>query len=164
MKKVILSPCSAALFVTENNERKQIVNPKNYPYWTQVVQMLRAQNIQVIQVGVDGEPSFEANYFHKNLSLQNLKRLLDECDTWVSVDNFFAHFATYYKKAGVVVFGISDPLLFGYESNLNLLKDRKYLRANQFDIWQNAKYDADSFVEPEIVVGAICKMLSANKG
>jgi hypothetical protein len=60
---------------------------------------------------------------------------------------------------GVVIWGKSDPLLFGYPENVNLLKDRKYLRARQFYIWDDEPFDPEVFVEPAEVVKAVKKLL-----
>lgn len=162
MKKIIISPCSQKLRVKENETPRN--NPKNYPYWLAVVGVLRQKGYHTIQVGVEGEPDFGANVLHKNLHLLKLRDLLLSCDTWISVDNFFGHFATYYKKPGVVIFGRSDPKLYGYEQNINLLKDRKYLRQNQFDIWENDIYTEEAFVDAQTAVSAVENMLQVLQG
>ena len=130
-------------------------NPKNYPFWEDVVKLLRSKGYYVIQVGVSGELQIGANEVRYDLSLKDLKKLLDEVDTWASVDNFFNHFATYYKKRGVVVFGRSDPKIYGYPVNINLLKDKKFLRTDQFGLWESLDFKQDVFVEPYMVVSAI---------
>ena len=51
-----------------------------------------------------------------------------------------------------MLFGQSDPLIFGHPENINLLKDRKYLREQQFWWWEQCEYKEDAFVRPEEVI------------
>ena len=55
-------------------------------------------------------------------------------------------------------------MLFGYEQNINLLKDRKYLRQNQFDIWENDVFTEEAFVAADVVVNAVEEMLQLLQG
>ena len=54
-----------------------------------------------------------------------------------------------------IEYGLSDPLIFGDENNINILKDRKYLRADQFNFWDSVPPNIESFVEPEHIVNKI---------
>lgn len=123
-------------------------NPKNYPYWKELVSQI---NEPIIQVGVDEEEQLVDN-FQKNLSLYQLKDLVGQCRTWISVDSFFQHFCWDLKKPGIVIFGQSDPLIFGHPENTNILKDRHYLRKEQFWLWDQCPYIKDAFVEPAEVL------------
>lgn len=131
-------------------------HPKNYPYWKEVIELLK---MPVIQVGVEGEDQLVED-FRKNLSLTDLRILVRECDTWISVDSFFQHFCWDIGKKGVVLWGQSDPLIFGHPENINLLKDRKYLREKQFWWWEQCDFKAESFVEPEVVLNAVNSILN----
>jgi ADP-heptose:LPS heptosyltransferase len=149
MKKIVISPYSRALRNGKNN-------PKNYPWWGEVVALLKEQGCKVIQVGTKGEgPIPGVDDVLLNLPLKELKELLEECDTWASVDNFFQHFAYLHGKPGVVIFGQGNPLIFGHPQNKNLLKDPKYLREKQFDIWEAIAFNQDAFVDPATVVKAL---------
>jgi hypothetical protein len=55
------------------------------------------------------------------------------------------------------VFGQSDPNIFGHPENINLLKDRKYLREKQFWIWEQAEFIEEAFVTPDVVIDALKK-------
>lgn len=125
-------------------------NPKNYPHWNEVIDALRDE-YHIIQVGVEGEKELNAHEFRKNLSLDKLGVLVKACETWISVDNFFPHFAMLCSKPGVVLWGQSDPIIFGYPENLNMLKDRMFLRIKQFASWEEAEI-IDCFVSPTEVV------------
>ena len=48
MKRVIISPYSKLLL---NGKR----NPKNYPFWNDVIKVLQRKKIHVIQIGIKGE-------------------------------------------------------------------------------------------------------------
>lgn len=143
---ILISPYSRAM---RNGER----NPKNYPYWVDVVKYFSDQ--QFVQIGVQGEKQLVKD-FRINLKLNQIERLLNDCTVWVSVDNFLPHWANLVNaKQGIVIWGQSDPEIFGYKQNINLLKGREYLRKDQFGTWEACKYRKDVFVEPEVVAEAI---------
>lgn len=143
---IILSPFSKFM-------RNGKQHPKNYPYWEEVIKYIKEP---IIQVGVEGETQLVED-FRKNLPLSELAKLVHECKTWMSCDSFIQHFCWDLKKPGIVVFGQSDPNIFGHPENINLLKDRKYLREKQFWIWEQAEYNEEAFVEPSVVVEALKK-------
>jgi ADP-heptose:LPS heptosyltransferase len=153
MKKIIISPYSRRL------RGKDTENPKNYPYWDELVELLTENNYYIIQVGVEGEKRLRGGIggieYKFNLPLKELKKLVEECDAWISVDNFFQHFCSLVGKPGIVLFGQSDPLIFGHPENINLLKDRKYLRPDQFNIWEACEQNKEAFVEPRKVLNAV---------
>jgi hypothetical protein len=65
-------------------------------------------------------------------------------------------------RPGVVIFGPSDPVIFGHEENVNLLKDRRFLRKQQFWLWSQIEphlaSNPDIFVSPEVVVAAVLRL------
>ena len=123
-------------------------NPKNYPYWDKLIELT---NEKVVQVGVEGEEQLVYD-FRKNLSLADLRKLISECRIWIGCDSFFQHLAWDCGKPGVVLWSVSDPLIFGHPENTNLLKSRDYLAKNQFLWWDFTEYKADAFVKPEEVL------------
>jgi len=138
---IIISPFSKTL-------RNGKTNPKNYPYWKELIRLI---DEPIVQVGIDGEEQL-VDDFRKNLSLDELEILVNQCRTWISCDSFFQHFAWDKQKYGIVLWSVSDPNIFGHPENINLLKDRKYLVQNQFLWWEHTEYDATKFVEPEVVL------------
>ena len=90
--------------------------------------------------------------FCKNLPIARLKELIAECRTWIGCDSFFQHLAWDCKKPGIVLWSVSDPLIYGHPENINLLKNRDYLALNQFLWWDFTEYNPDAFVLPEEVV------------
>ncbi|MFW5889425.1 MAG: glycosyltransferase [Bacillota bacterium] len=149
-KDIVISPYSKNINLN-NNDKK--INAKNYPYWEEVVSLLKTEGYNIIQIGVDGEKQIKGvNEFKINLSITDLKNLLINTKCFIAVDNMTGHLGASVGKEGIVIFGKSDPNIFGHPSNINLLKDRKYLRKNQFDFWLNEPYDPNVFVEPQVVV------------
>jgi hypothetical protein len=139
---IIISPYAKKLRNGKNN-------PKNYPWWPELISLIKHDTI--IQVGVEGETQL-VEEFRTNLSLDELKSLVLECRTWISVDSFFQHFAWDLNKPGIVLWGQSDPNIFGHPENINLLKDRKYLREKQFWWWEQCDYIEEAFVKPEEII------------
>jgi len=138
---IIISPYSKAL--TNGNR-----NPKNYPYWKELIELI---DEPIIQVGVEGEEQLVPE-FCKNLPIARLKELIAECRTWIGCDSFFQHLAWSCNKPGIVLWSVSDPLIFGHPENHNLLKSRDYLAKNQFLWWNFTEYNTDAFVKPEEVI------------
>ena len=147
---IIISPFSKPTFSNQPN-------PKNYPYWKQLINLIKNKYPQqyILQVGVTDEEDLGCDCFLRDLPLEVLKTLIKGCDISISVDNFFHHLASIVGKKGIVIFGLSDPLIFGDENNINILKDRKYLRADQFNFWDSVPPNIESFVEPEHIVNKI---------
>ena len=127
--------------------RSGVLNPKNYPYWKELLGLIKEP---VIQIAIEGEEILTENCV-VGLSLKELAELVKECRTWISVDSFFQHFCWDLGKPGVVIFSQSDPNIFGHKENINLLKSREYLRPNQFWLWDQTEYNKDAYVTPEEV-------------
>lgn len=140
------------------------ISPKSYPlnYSLKLVKLLKEKGIFTVQIGISEESDIEADIRYNNLSFPELKELLNKIDIWCACDNFWPHFAHYYdpNKKGIVIFSQSDPKLFGYDSNVNLLQDKKYLRPGkeQYQYWENAFFLQNSFVEPNIILENVIKL------
>ena len=91
----------------------------------------------------------------RDLPLLDLYRLLGACANWISVDNFFHHMAWTRKKPGVVIWGPSDPLIFGHPENTNILVSRKNLREQQFWLWSQDVWRPEIFPDPKSVLAAV---------
>jgi ADP-heptose:LPS heptosyltransferase len=141
---IIISPFAKKL--TNGKE-----NPKNFPYWKDLIGMI---DEPIVQIGVAGEPQLCPD-FRQDLPLEDIKNLLKECRTWIGCDSFFQHLAWSEGKPGVVIWSVSDPLIFGHPENINLLKSREQLAANQFLWWESTDFDADKFLTAKEVFQAI---------
>jgi len=146
--KIIVSPFSRRL---KNGK----INPKNFPHWEGLVSALKIRGHKLTQVGLSGEPGIGCHDFKKGWPLKKLEKLVNKCDLWISVDNFFQHFCWSISKPGIVIFGPSDPKVFGHGENVNMFKDRKYLRQNQFDIWDRCEYREEVFPNVEAVLNEV---------
>jgi ADP-heptose:LPS heptosyltransferase len=123
--------------------RGNIQTAKSYPdpYWDELIKLLKDHEIKEIK-GI--------------LPEQEIIDLVNWCDTWISIDSFLQHLCAYKNlKPGIVLWGLSDPELFGYKHNINLLKDRKYLRPDQYRWWNDVPYNADAFISPDEVIKAL---------
>jgi ADP-heptose:LPS heptosyltransferase len=152
VKTVIISPFSRSL-------RNGKENPKNYPYWDQVISKLKTRSIRIVQIGRSNEKCLDADEVKHDLKLVDLKKLINKTDLCLAVDNFLPHLCANMGKRCVVIFGKSDPNIFGYYTNTNLLKDRKYLRKRQFETWEQEQYEPECFIEPDIIVKTVTELL-----
>lgn len=123
-------------------------NPKNYPYWKELISLI---DEPIVQVGIEGEEQLVPD-FRKNLPLTELRKLLGECRIWISCDSFFQHLGWIENKKGIVLWSVSDPLIYGHPENINLLKNRSYLAKNQFLWWEFTEHKNERFVEPKEVL------------
>jgi ADP-heptose:LPS heptosyltransferase len=146
---IIISPYSKKLLSGKRN-------PKDYPYWQDLLKDIPGP---VVQVGVQWEEQLVED-FRKNLSLEELKVLIKQCDTWISCDSFFQHLGWDQGKRGVVLWSVSDPLIFGHPENINLLKDRSCLAENQFLWWEHVDHVSEKFVEPQVVIESLNNLLA----
>ena len=142
---IVISPYSKKL-------RNGKENPKNYPYWEELIAWIQINvGFDIVQVGVEGETKL-VDDCRFNLSLIELRNLINECQTWISCDSMFQHLAWSEGKQGIVLWSVSDPLIYGHPENINLLKNRSYLVQNQFLWWDSYEFNPDAFVKPKEVV------------
>lgn len=151
---IILAPYARALRNGEKN------HPKNYPFWDKLIPLLKDLDSSLIQVGSKGEDLLPGIHELHPLSLSELAGLVEHCDAWISVDSFFQHFCWDLGKPGVVLWGQSDPLIFGHPENINLLKSRLFLREKQFWLWEQTPYSQEAFVDPTTVIESVQSLLT----
>lgn len=131
-------------------------NPKNYPVnrWRQILSYLALQGDHVIQVGVEGEERLTQDC-RFNLPLKEVEALLQSADCFIGVDSFLQHLAYTLGKRGIVLWSVSDPIIFGHTEHVNLLRGREYLRPFQYQTWEEIPYSEESFVPYERVIKAV---------
>lgn len=145
-RTVIISPFSKKLRNGKNNA-------KNFPYWPELLARLDPY-CYIIQIGSSGENCLTRD-FRTNLPLSEIKRLVKDCAFWISVDSFLPHLAHHENVPGVVLWGLSDPEVFGYPENLNIIRDRKLLRKDQFLYWEEEPFNEGVFLGAEDVFNKI---------
>lgn len=148
MKQIIICPYARPL----RGEHSTRVNPKNYPFFPELITLMRKEGYFVTQVGGTGEAKLVCDDYKLGLPMKQLKELLLATTGWVAVDNFFGHFASYYGKRGITIWGQSDPIIYGYPQNFNLLKSRGWLRDDQYGLWESVPFLKEAFIEPEYVL------------
>lgn len=133
------------------------MSPKSYPHWPKLVSLLNTDGYEVVQIGVTGEDRIEGvAQFITNFPFHKLRDLVNGAQTWISVDNFFPHFVACERlKPGIVLWGQSDPRIFGYSTNINLLRGRDYLRQFQYQSWMDAPDRPEAFVYAENVMPSV---------
>jgi len=110
---------------------------KEYPYWDELIKLL------------------EKNYIVKEVihePFDVLEKMLKEAYAVICCDSFLQHFCWSIGVKAIVLWGTSDPLIFGHKENINVLKHRSYVRKNQFDNWENDEYNPNAFVTPQEVL------------
>ena len=133
-------------------------NPKNpgNDWWNTLIKLLQTDDHKIIQVGVPNDTHFVDEF--RTLQLKELKSLILECDLIICVDSFINHLTWRVGKKGIVLFGQSDPKIFGHKENINLYSDKKYFREFQFQTWEEAEYIKEAFVKPEEILKYINRL------
>lgn len=149
---IIISPYAKRLLSGKQN-------PKNYPFWKELIAMI---DQPIVQVGIEGEEQLVED-FRVGLPIVELRGLIQQCDTWISCDSFFQHLGWDEGKKGIVLWSVSDPEIFGHPENINLLKDRSCLASNQFLWWDSVDHDPAKFVGPKMVFNVLKQMLSVEE-
>ena len=129
-------------------------SPKDYPFAKQLAELIIAQGHNLIQVGSEGETQLAPD-FRKNPSFDEVGKFISTADTAICVDSYLQHHCWLLNKRAIVLWGISDPLIFGHPFHINLLKDRSFLRPNQFDLYYANEHKPEAFVSPEEVLEAL---------
>jgi ADP-heptose:LPS heptosyltransferase len=155
--KILISPHSKPM-------RNGKSHPKVYPWWQELVDMMTEQGHEITQIGRHEEKVYVTKFL-PNLSFEEIEALVRQQDLWISVDNFLPHLCNAEKvmTKGIVIFGRSDPKIYGYFQNTNILKDRKYLRPDQFHIWEQCEYDEESFLKPKELMAVIQSVINQIK-
>lgn len=123
--------------------RGNLINAKSYPYWDELLVLLKDHKVKEIK---------------GTIPIKEIIDLVNWCDTWVTIDTFLQHLCAFHKlKPGIVIWGKSDPIIFGYPHNINLLKSRDFLRKDQYVFWTNVPIEKNAFVSPQTVLASIIK-------
>lgn len=130
------------------------LNAKTYTKWKDLLEFFK--NEEIIQVGVKGDQQIAKN-FQVNKSIRQVQEFLKACEFFISIDSFLPHAAHLVGKKGVVIWSQSDPNIYGYPENLNLLRDRKYLRPDQFGMWEGCPHNPDAFMSAREIYEKIIK-------
>jgi ADP-heptose:LPS heptosyltransferase len=90
-------------------------------YWTQLINSLPGYTF--IQLGTAKEDKVEgAVDFRGKTSFREALSILNSSVSFVGVVSSFAHATGAFGTPGVVLFGASTPLVWGYPNNINLYK------------------------------------------
>ena len=130
-------------------------SPKDYPHAKELAELLETEH-DVIQMA-GAEDVQVAKDVRRNLPHAQVVELIKWSDTGICVDSYLQHAFWEVGKPAIVLFGISDPVIFGHPENVNLLRDRNFLRPNQFDLYYTNEYKPEAFVSPEEVLKTLHK-------
>jgi predicted transcriptional regulator len=119
-------------------------------WWNKVVSSYPAY--RWVQIGMQSDWVINGVIPQFNLSLSDVKRVAMDSDYVICVDSFLQHLLAPTKKKLIVLWTKSDPEIYGYPWNINLLKDRKLLRPDQYGVWAMCPIDASAFIDPQEVI------------
>lgn len=130
---------------------------KEYPYAKELVDLLLSEGYELYQIGASKREKLIDNY-SCNKPMSEILELLKSCDTFIGIDSFLQHMNDcYLQKKGIVLWGKSDPSIFGYDYNENLYVGTCYFRKLQYNTWHNEKATPQAFVKPEKIINVLKK-------
>jgi ADP-heptose:LPS heptosyltransferase len=89
--------------------------------WSELVKQLPQYTF--VQVGGIDEPKVEgAVDFRGKTTLREAFCLIKHASSFIGVDSIHSHVTNAFKKPGVVLFGDSDPAVWGHDNNINVFK------------------------------------------
>lgn len=142
------------------------ISPKNYPYFNELIEKIKNnfKDIEINQLGNSKDKKLnQINNYYFDIDLQDIENLIDEHDLWISIDSFLPHYCDCYKlKNGIVIYTVSNPDIFGYKSNINLIKNKKFIRnRNKIFIYYNKEdYNENAFIDYNKIYEKIQEKLS----
>jgi ADP-heptose:LPS heptosyltransferase len=136
-------------------------NPKNWPYWKELVRYLEAKGYECHQFCASEQEEF-CTTVHRNTPLSKLHaKISKEYLTFISVDSFYQHMNDCHsKQKGVVIFTVSDPEIYGHPYNENILKSKSYLRRNQYLIYGQGDLNTKAYPTLDKVAKAVIRVCS----
>ena len=133
---------------------------KMYPYWTYLSILLKEKGHIVKQLKFLNEPAVNNVEIVDNPSHIKIVELLKDKNSYlISNDSFIPHLLNYHlpNKKSFVLFGVTDPKIYGYSQNINILKSNNFLLPNQFLNLDKLKSDKNIWPEPIFILEIIEK-------
>ena len=155
--RLLIAPCHNEFGEDPYRHLSAKCLPKDW--WQNLVnRMMAPPGIEMIQlVSKDSEALANVNV-HKG-TLASIEELIKSVDGFVTIDSFLQHMVAKIRPEmiGVVVWTVSDPDIFGYPANYNVV-NRQYLRADQYNIWPDAPYNFNAIPKAEDVLKGVEKL------
>jgi hypothetical protein len=133
---ILIVPC-------ERKMRDDSRNPREYPYWDELKELLTNKGLGVDTLSTSDIP------------LGYLQTFLAKYDLILTIDSFIQHFCWYHSIKCAVVWGPSDYRIFGHKEHINITKQEYTPRSDQFNVWEGFKYDETLFPSPQDVMSIL---------
>ena len=149
---------------------------KCYPYWDELAYILTNKGYHITQLGIGDQKRICAGIGNPNIDyvwdkpLKEVEDVVRQVGDFVAIDNFLHHLAHQLGVRGAVIYGPSDPRLFGYSDQINIIKKYEYLRKDQLGfyrdyVWEHDKegwYGAEEVYK--IISNTVSRESSGSKG
>lgn len=134
---------------------KPMDSAKAYPWWCELIGMLKIKGYEVTHFA-SPTGDIELNCNKIIATLDEIRKQLPNYDLFISTDTFLPHMviAENIKIKGIVLWSLSDPLIYGYPEFTNMVK-RQYLRPDQFGVWHGIKRVPEAFPQPIEIINKI---------
>lgn len=123
--------------------------------WEEVIKEL-SFSYDIIQVGGKQEEELKGITCNLsgNISFRQTAAMLKNCLTFISIDSFLGHAGAAVNKRGVVLFGRSNPTIFGHDNNINIwIKDS----CEDIGCGRPISYFGDNIISKGNISAWICK-------
>jgi ADP-heptose:LPS heptosyltransferase len=125
---ILIAPFAARSVIQYSNTTKvgsggqrTVVKDWILSRWVSLVSEIQKKGIEVYQVGGQGDKGVPGcNRYFLGQDYRFSVALLEQSKGLISVDNFMQHAAFAIGKPAVILFGATDPSIFGHETNVNI--------------------------------------------
>jgi ADP-heptose:LPS heptosyltransferase len=120
---ILIHPCAGK--VNYDPKRKLTENKDWFKdYWKKLVEKLNKE-FDIVQLGGPMEEEIEGvtTYLMGHTNIRQTMALVKNALTFIGIDSFVGHVGPAVDKTGVVLFGRSNPYIFGHDSNVNVWVD-----------------------------------------
>ena len=117
---ILIHPCAGK--VNYDPKRKLTPNKDWFAdYWKKLVSML-TKEFDVVQVGGPNEEPITGvtTYLMGATNIRQTMALVKNSLSFIAVDSFIGHVGPAVGRSGVVLFGRSNPYIFGHDLNVNI--------------------------------------------
>ncbi len=130
--------------------------------WTDLVNSF--PDYTFIQLCLLSEDSIEGTIDMRNLSFRRQIALIKFASVHVGVDTFFSHVTNAFQTPGVVLFGDSNPEVWGHSNNINIYKNLRCSPCGHLLFGQGCPYGIACMngITVQEVKNAIIKQLNKN--
>jgi ADP-heptose:LPS heptosyltransferase len=106
-------------------------NPKNWPYWFELISLLVSAGHHIEQCGEEHDTRICGSFIHR-ISMETVIEDLNRYDLCLCVDTWLQHAAVAAGVPAVVIWTATNPEVFGNAANINVVAESPRFAKDQY--------------------------------